>query len=323
MGAAQGGADAGARVGRGGAADDNQRNTDLLDDELPSARFVSDAYLHWLYDENPYGPAIQRSADDDGVRVAHYAMVPQRYRGPDGVVPAAFSLNAVVRRGTQRQGWFRKLGLEIYDEAAAAGWTFATGVCNDKSIGAVVKYMGWKTPGPLPVRVALPLPTRVAVESHAVDAEFLAGAEFERLTAGLDAFPVQDWANSYTTEYLRWRLACPGSAYALHATDDLVAVTTRDKRAGIPAAVVLKLLPRDGRAVGVRAEPIVTAACGFHRAPYAVYAGFNALVPFRGIRPPRRLQPSPLHLILRGLAPGFDQEHFALDTFEFLDMDAY
>jgi hypothetical protein len=54
-----------------------------------------------------------------------------------------------------------------------------------------------------------------------------------------------------------------------------------------------------------------------------VYAGFNALVPFRGIQPPRRLQPSPLHLILRGLAPGFDHDHFALDTFEFLDMDAY
>jgi hypothetical protein len=239
------------------------------------------------------------------------------------VVPAAFSLNAVVRRGTQRQGWFRKLGLEIYDEAAEAGWTFATGVCNDKSIGAVVKYMGWKTPGPLPVRVSVPLPTRVAVESHVVDADFLAGPEFERLTAGLDAFPVRDWTNSYTTEYLRWRLACPGSSYVLHATDDLVAVTTRDKRAGIPAAVVLKLLPREGRSVGLRAEPIVTAACRFHRAPYAVYAGFNALVPFRGMQPPRRLQPSPLHLILRGLAPAFDHDHFALDTFEFLDMDAY
>ena len=90
---------------------DNQRNTELLDAELPSPRFVDDAYLHWLYDENPFGPAIQRAVDDDGVRVAHYAVVPQRYRDPDGVVPAGFSLNAVVRSGTQRQGWFRKLGL--------------------------------------------------------------------------------------------------------------------------------------------------------------------------------------------------------------------
>jgi hypothetical protein len=323
MGAAHGGADAGARIGRGGDGDDNHRNTELLDLELPSARFVSDAYLQWLYDENPYGPAIQRSVDEDGVRVAHYAMVPQRYRGPGGVVPAAFSLNAVTRRGTQRQGWFRTIGLDIYDEAAEAGWRFATGVCNDRSIGAVVKYMGWKTPGPLPVKVALPLPSRVRVESHAVDAPFLAGTDFERLSADLDAHPARDWTNSYTTEYLRWRLACPGASYALHASPELVAVTTRDERAGVPAAVVLKLLPRGGRSRGLRAEPVVTAACRFHRAPYAVYAGFNAHVRFRGLRPPRRLQPSPLHLILRGLEPGFDQERFTLDTFEFLDMDAY
>jgi hypothetical protein len=50
---------------------DNERNTELLRTELPAARYVDSAYLRWLYDENPYGPAIQRAVDDDGVRVAH------------------------------------------------------------------------------------------------------------------------------------------------------------------------------------------------------------------------------------------------------------
>ncbi|MFI5052769.1 MAG: hypothetical protein ACHQDE_00280 [Acidimicrobiia bacterium] len=306
-----------------GARDENVRNTELLDAELPSPRFVDDAYLRWLYDENPYGPAIQRAADDDGLRVAHYAMVPQRYRESAGAVPAAFSLNAVVRSGTQRQGWFRKLGLEIYEEAAGAGWQFAVGVCNEKSIGAVVKYMGWKTPGPLPVRLCPPARVRTEVESHVVDPAFLGGRDFGRLTTGLDAFPVAHWTNSYTPEYLRWRLACPSASYAIHADADLVAITTRAKRFGVPAAVILKLLPREGRTLPQRGDSIISAACRFHRVPYAVYAGFNAHVAVRGIRPPRRLQPSPLHLILRGLAPDFDHAGLALDTFEFLDMDAY
>jgi len=43
----------------------------------------------------------------------------------------------------------------------------------------------------------------------------------------------------------------------------------------------------------------------------------------RGIQPPRRLQPSPLHLILRSFTPEIDQATLDLDTFEFLDMDAY
>jgi hypothetical protein len=300
---------------------DNQRNTELLQAELPAARYVDERYLQWLYDENPYGPAIQRGVDEDGVRVAHYALVPQRYRGPHGVVPAAFSLHAVVRSGTQRKGYFQTIGAEIYEEASEAGWQLSTGVCNDKSIGAVTKYMGWKTPGPLPVRLCVPLHTGKGVASHPVDAALLDSDRFDALTAGLDDFPVQQWTNSYTTEYLRWRLACPTTRFALHTTDDLVAVTTTDTRFGVRAAVLLKLLRRgDAEA---RPEPVIAAACRFHRAPYAVYAGFNARVTVRGIQPPRKLQPSPLHLILRSLSPAVDQASLAVDTFEFLDMDAY
>jgi hypothetical protein len=300
---------------------DNRRNTELLRAELPAARDVDERYLSWLYDENPYGPAIQRGVDEDDVRVAHYALIPQRYRGPDGVVPAAFSLHAVTRSGTQRKGYFRELGAEIYEEASAAGWQFSSGVCNDKSIGAVTKYMGWKTPGPLPVKLCVPMHTGRGVTSHKVDAALLDSDRFAELTAGLDDFTVRQWTNSYTTEYLRWRLACPSTQFALHASDDLVAVTTTDTRFGVRAVVVLKLLVRGDAPAGP--ERVIAAACRFHHAPYAVYAGFNARVHVRGIQPPRKLQPSPLHLILRSLSSAIDQDALTLETFEFLDMDAY
>lgn len=302
---------------------DNELNTELLDAELPSPRFVDPQYLHWLYDESPYGPSSQANADDDGVRVAHYGMIPQRYRGPNGVVPAGFSLNAVVRTGAQRSGWFRKLAPIVYEGAQQFGWRFATGVCNDKSIGTVIKYLEWKTPGPLPVKLCPPWPARPRAESSAVDGALLADRAFDQLTADLDASPVTTWTNSYTTEYLRWRLACPHAAYALHWTDELVGISTLDRRFGVRAAAILKLLPRDGRTGPLRADSIVTAACGHHRAPYAVYAGFNAHVKVRGIQPPRRLQPSPLHLILKSLSDEIDQRALTVDTFEFLDMDAY
>ena len=249
-------------------------------------------------------------------------MIPQRYRGPSGAVPAGFSLNAVVKTGAQRKGWFRTLAPEVYEDANERGWKFATGVCNEKSIGTVIKYLGWKTPGPLPVRVSIPSGRGRDVESHAVDDAFFAGP-FDRLAAGLDQFPVTAWTNSYTPDYLRWRLATPRVSYAVHASDEIVGVSTVDKRFGVRAAVLLKLLPRDGRSGPLSAAPIVAAACRFHRAPYAVYAGFNAHVKVRGIQPPRRLQPSPLHLILRSLSDEIDQDALNVDTFEFLDMDAY
>ena len=68
---------------RGGAVTDLSPTTGLLDAELPDVRFRDDQYLAWLYEQNPYGPAIQRNVDEDGVRVAHYALIPQWYRDRD------------------------------------------------------------------------------------------------------------------------------------------------------------------------------------------------------------------------------------------------
>jgi hypothetical protein len=303
---------------------DLRLSTELLDAELPDKRFADTAYLRWLYDENPHGEAIQRNVDEDGLRIAHYAVIPQEYRDAGGPTPNVFSLNAVTRSGTQRKGLFTKLGLDIYAEAGTdRGRSFAIGVCNDKSIGAVVKYMGWRNAGPLPVRLCPAAGLGGGAEHHPVNAAFLAGPDFDRLASGLDESPAGRWTNRYTPTYLRWRLSCPHVTYTLHATDDLVAVSARDHRFGVPAAVILKLLPRNGRRGPISARRMIAAVCRHHRAPYAVYAGWNAHVIVRGIRPPRRLQPSPLFLILRHLDESIDQDALRLDTYEFLDMDAY
>ena len=304
------------------ALDDHERNSGLLAAELPAQRYVDSQYLRWLYDGGPYGPAITRQIDDHGVRVAHYAMIPQRYRSSSGPVPSAFSLHAVVRTGTQRKGMFRTLGQEVIDAASAAGWKFATGVCNEKSIGTVVKYLGWKTPGPLPVKVCVPLHRGRGVESVVVDDDFRT-RDLPALARDLDDAPVRTWTNAASPEYLQWRLASPSTCYAVHVSSDLVAVSTTDAGFGVRAAVILKLLPRGGRSGPLPADAVIGAACRFHRAPYAVYAGFNEHVRVRGITPPRRLQPSPLNFILRSLSDDVDQETLAVDTFEFLDMDAY
>ncbi len=304
--------------------DDLRASTELLDAELPDPRFADEAYLRWLYEENPHGRAIQRSIDDGGVRVAHYAVIPQEYRDARGPVPCVFSLNAVVRSGTQRKGYFTTIGLEIYEEAAARGHRFVVGVANDKSVGAVVKYMGWRLWGPMPVRVVAPLGIRAReITHHPVTPGFLDSAAFVAFAADLDALPARNPANRWTPEYLRWRLSCPHTSYVVHASPDLVAVSTRSTGFGIPAAVVLKLLPRGRPPARSSARRMIAAICRHHRAPYAVYAGFNAHVKVHGVRPPRRLQPSPLNLILRALAADVDQDALVLDTFEFLDLDAY
>jgi len=307
------------------SSDDNRLNTELLDAELPDPRFVDDRYLTWLYDENPDGPACQASADEDGVRVAHYALVPQTYRNARGPDRILFSLNAVTRSGTQRKGYWSEMGHRVFEQATERGWKLVIGVPNEKSTPGAVKYLDYRFLGPMPVKVCVPTAVGSGFDHHPVDEAFLASPTFDELAATIDQHEAVNWTNSYGPEQLRWRLARPHGGYTVHADDELVVVSTRSAFGPVPMAVVLKLFPRGPRRMDqpLSARQAVAAVCRYHRAPAAVYAGFNALVRVRGITPPHRLRPAPLNLVVHSFSDEVPQETFRLDTFEFLDLDAY
>ncbi len=144
------------------------------------------------------------------------------------------------------------------------------------------------------------------------------------MAESLAAAPAASWTNAWPADVLRWRLAAPNCGpFTVHVSPTLVAISTRAQLQGVPLAVLLKLGVRDGQPGPISGAPVITAACRYHRAPLAIYAGFNRHVRVRGVRPPRRLQPSPLNLIYRSLSTEAPKESFRLDTFEFLDMDAY
>ena len=305
--------------------DDRALDTELLGRELPDSRFVDASYLRWLYDDNPHGPAYQDHVDDDGVRVAHYGLVPVRYRRPGGEEPFVFSLNAVTRSGGQRKGYFSGLCRLLWDRAAADGVKVIVGVTNSKSLRPVVR-LGWRCIGPLPVVVApAPLARPRGWDSASVDRAFLGSGALSELAEGLDDTPVESWTSSWSPSYLRWRLSSPNGAqpYAVHADDSLLAVSTVHPVGGVPVAVVLKLLPRRGRFGPMSAAEAIAQICRFHRAPAAVYAGWNRHVAVRGVPLPERLKPAPLNLMVHSLSPEIPQDTFTLDTYEFLDADAY
>jgi hypothetical protein len=303
---------------------EHQLNTELLDAELPDPRFVDERYLAWLYDGNPRGRAYAGSIDDGGRRVGHYALIPQRYRDRHGDAPFVFSLNAVARSGHQRKGYFGTIGREIWGAARDAGVRMVIGVCNEKSTWAVRRY-GWRVTGPMPVTAVVPGPRpSPRVTSHPVTAELLATPGFDDLAAGLDGHPAWHWTNRWTPDSLRWRLAAPNNpGFTLHRSPELVGVSTVHVVGGVRVTVVLKLLPRDGRFGPVPAGELIGAMCHHHRTPLAVYAGHNRHVVVRGVPVPERVKPVPLNLCVLSLDESLDQTTFLLDTFEFLDMDAY
>jgi hypothetical protein len=309
------------------SAFDHERNTELLNAELPDTRFQDASYLRWLYDENPVGPGFHDSVDEDGRRMAHYAVIPQEYRCADGPARMVFSLNAVTRSGAQRKGWFTTLGERVYARGAEWGALGVVGVSNVNSTPPVVKKLDFRLLGPLPVRVFPAAGPTVPIETHAVDAAFLASVAFDEWAHDLDDFPVEGWVNRWTPTYLRWRLAAPNMThpYRVHASADLAAITVRDRLGPVPVTVVVKLLPRGGAAGRgpLDGHPLIRAVCRADRSPVALHAGYNRHVRVQGVAPPRRFLPAPLNLIYRSESPAAPKETFAFDIFEFLDMDGY
>ena len=320
--------------------DDLAATAALLRREHPEAtRFDDATFLRWLYRENPHHPAIEENVDRKGNRVAHFALVPQPWRDHERAATFVLSVNAVTRSGLGSMHFVAltargtRRAIERRDELG--GLIGGIGVTNESSTMPGLHRIGARLITSLPV-VAIPrlVGRGRGVESHDVDDAFRAGDDFERLVQGLDEAPAQGWTQRWTPEYLQWRLAAPGGGYALHADHDVVAVTTRASARGVPVAVILKLLPR-GPAPGPRsARAVIAAALSHHRVPVAVYAGFNAHVPVRGIAIPKRIQPAPLNLlfIARDEASQFlgldldeagPQAPATFDTFELLDFDAF
>ena len=298
----------------------------LLADQLNDRRFRSGVFLDWFYGANPRGQAIVEDIDDDhGKRIGHYGVVPTTYRTPRGTTPFIFTSNVATDPGARRKGLFREMADRIYPRAAAIGAPGLAGTGNAQSSVVIIARFGWKDLGSMPAIVSLPgVPAR-GVRDIRVDAAFLGSDELAQLSADLDWVPVRDWVQSWTPDYLRWRLANPDNSYVLHVGPDALAVSARDHGPlGIPFAVLCKVFPRPGATLPVPAGRYVTAACRAHRAPGCVYGGWNAHAKVRGFRIPKRLRPSPLQVVFKSFdevrAPTPD---FRLDTWEFLDGDVY
>ncbi len=297
----------------------------LLVATLDPARFGCRDYLPWFYGANPRGRAIEENVDEDGRRIAHYAVLPTTFRNAAGPTPFIFSSNVATDPSVRRGGLFRDMAARVYARAAATGAPGMVGVGNDASTVVVVDRFGWTRLGPMPVRVCVPRTRARAVESHVADDAFRASARFDDVAADLDWVPVSAWAQSWTPDFLRWRLARPDATYHVHVAANAIGISTHARGPlGLPFAVLCKVFARPGTTLPVDAHELVAAACRVHRAPACVYAGWNAHARVRGISSPRRLQPSPLNVVFKSL----DEERapsssFRLDTFEFLDMDAF
>lgn len=293
----------------------------LLDRVFPDTRTSDVAYLRWLYEESPFGAVVEANHDDEAGRAGHYAIVPIALTVDGRLESGALSLNTAVHERARGKGLFVSLANRVLDQAREIGIEAVIGVANANSTPGFERRLGFEVVAPLPATVMAPTPGRARpVESAWSGPGAFAPGGIATQIGPLLRPPTTGIARAWTEETLRWRLASPGSRYALHRLDGALAISQVDARGGIPVAVVLKVFAGTPLDESAR-RAIVRAACRFHRAPLALHVGITDMVAFRGLPLPRRLRPSPLNLVYRRLDGG--RRTAPIMRLELLDFDAY
>ncbi len=293
----------------------------LLAEVFPGTRVSRPDYLRWLYEESPFGVAIEANLDDELGRAGHYALVPITLVQDGTPLDGALSLNTAVHERARGRGTFVRLAEETYTQARRRGVRMVLGVGNANSTHGLVHRLGFEFVTALPATILLPIPgPRVAVRCAWAEPAAFGGSGIAADLGSLLVPPKQGIARIWTPETLRWRLSDPGMRYGLHRTSDALVVSCRDQRYGVGVAILLKVFAT-AEISPITCRALVRAVCRFHRAPVALHVGLNDLVSFCGFSLPKRLRERPLNLVYKGL--DGESRRSPIACFEFLDFDAY
>jgi hypothetical protein len=111
---------------------------------------ASQEYLEWLYFKNPLGEVLGFDAIYRDEVVAHYACIPTKISGINGL--ALLSLNTATSPRFQGRGLFKVLAQNTYELAAESHYSCVVGVANGNSFNAFVRHLGFEHLGNLDLR---------------------------------------------------------------------------------------------------------------------------------------------------------------------------
>jgi hypothetical protein len=132
--------------------------------------------------------------------------------------------------------------------------------------------------------------------------------------------PASENGLKWDGDHLYHRLTGPDSDFGIHATDDILLISSSRAKRGINYTLLCAFFARPHVRISEGdVRNLVRAACRLWRQPLFVYVGINDSIPsMPGTELPQRLRPSPMLLQLRDFQAG---EAFELNRFQLIDFD--
>jgi len=266
---------------------------------FPNARHYTIPYLKWLYTSNPAGVAIGFDAVAGERWAAHYACIPVWARVKGEMQKGLLSLNTATHPDFQGKGLFTKLANMTYEYACDNGYRFVYGVANANSAPGFTRRLGFQ--------LVCPLEARLGFGGFFADAR-----EYETLQAEVV------FARAWDNASLRWRMANPtNSVGAQTLSTSLHSFTAHTNYPLIQ--VYSEMLVSDW---GPASSPSSRTSFGLPKLFLGLFPGKRWTHPnYWAI--PKRLRPSPLHLIYRDLHSTGTTLAPNACLISFMDFDAY
>jgi len=308
--------------------EDLRATADLLNTVFAHEPPIGISHLVWYYQQNPTGQAAVGQAHDQGRLVGNYALVPLRFRSATGpALVLGLGVDLSIHPKARGSGAYRRTVEDSYRVGTEAGLDGILGVANAQSAPRMVEAMGWRMLPLLASRLLVATPGRHGFVAYPANRSLLDSDTIQRILPQEVPSSVDGHSATWDSAHLRWRLGRPGAEYVVHERDDVLLVSTTTTVRHLRVAVLLKVIPRRVLADPIPSGPLAAALASHHRTPLVLHWGANPSVRFLGITIPRRLQPSPLVLVVHPFAdngvPRFDPRSLSITEFEFLDFDAY
>jgi GNAT superfamily N-acetyltransferase len=276
--------------------------------------------IRWLYERGFGGGTTVLAATVDGRKVGQIALLGQSVQIDGEICPAVQLVDLFILQAYRSAQLARRLYKEVERICVERDIRYILALPNDKSALLNARFLKLTPLLSLPIRAGLSLrrPTASKLRYSGL-CKSMTGAQALAL---LSAYGCPATENG-----LRWdgaglfdRLDDPTRDYAVHATTDLLLISSSRKTAGLPYAALCAFFARPQGAAGREdVGELVRAACRLWQTPVFVYAGVNGRLPkLPGIALPARLR-RPILVQLRDMKR--ETPDLRLDRFELIDSD--
>jgi hypothetical protein len=240
-----------------------------------TGEIISEEYLDWQYNKNPFGMPYYSLAFDKDMIVGQYIVIPMKYRLSGSVINGSLSLNTLTHPNYQGKGLFIKMAKKTYDLCKDKNVLFTVGFPNPLSFGGFVKKLDFENLGYCNIKICVLRPLKVLFnqfkkkkDKHGGDIKInlkiksQKSIDISNLNNSDSSLYTEFWnsissqSNLYTIdktwEYINWRyFEIPNRKYYVTKTMSNGKITSIcafrvEKVLGTNTAIIMDLLVRDG-----------------------------------------------------------------------------